>query len=87
VRRVPTLKCQEALGSNEPSQAWQVIGAVARVEAATRMDRPHGQAAAIRLLLRLVVPLVPPVVWCSSWRHKVIAVSSKAMWLGYWPAV
>lgn len=77
MRRELTLnKCQGALGSKEPSQAWQVIGAVARVEAATRMERPHGQAAAIRLLLRRAVPLVPLVVWCSSWRHKVIAASS-----------
>src|SRR5690242_5759180 len=58
MRRDLALKCQEALGSKQPSQAWQVMGAVARVEAATRMDRPHGQAAAIRLLERRAVPLV-----------------------------
>ena len=34
------------------SQAWQVMGASARVEAAMRMERPQGQAAAIRLVLR-----------------------------------
>ena len=35
-----------------PSQAWQVMGASARVEAAMRMDRPHGQIAAMKLVLR-----------------------------------
>ena len=50
-----TLKCQEALGSNELPQASQVILAAARVEAAARMVRPHGQVAAMKPLLRRCV--------------------------------
>ena len=65
-----TLKCQAAsFAVKSPSQARQVTGASARVEAAIRMDRPHGQAAAIRLVLRRVVPAGV----CSSCRHRVIA--------------
>ena len=50
-----TLKRQSAfLAWKSPSQAWQVMGASARVEAATRMERPQGQIAAMRLVLRRV---------------------------------
>src|SRR4029077_1849178 len=51
------------------SQAWQVMGASARVEAATRMERPQGQMAAIRLVLRRA--LGPAVV--SPCRQSVMA--------------
>ena len=56
-----TLKGQEARGSKVPPHASQVMGAAARVEAATRMIRAHGQVAAIRLVLRRVVVRHPDV--------------------------
>jgi hypothetical protein len=40
------------LAWNLPSQAAQVMGASAKVEAAARMVRPHGQMAAMKLVLR-----------------------------------
>jgi hypothetical protein len=46
-----TVKCQYgSLGVKPPAQAPQMTGAAARVVAAMRIDRPHGQAAAIRLV-------------------------------------
>jgi hypothetical protein len=72
-----TLKCQESLGSNGPLHASQVIGAAARVEAATRMLRPQGQVAGIRLVLRR---LVVPVVIVSFCRQIVMASRSAASW-------
>ena len=79
VRRVPglTLKRQVVLGWKSPSQAWQVMGASAKVEAATRMERPQEQAAAIRLVLRRV----PGPVVASLRRHKVMASARAVSWV------
>jgi hypothetical protein len=65
------------LAWKSPSQAWQVMGASARVEAATRMLRPQGQHAAVRLVLR---PVVGPVAG-SLRRHKVMASARAVSWL------
>ena len=71
-----TLKCQEALGSKQPPQDSQVMGAAARVEAAARMVRPHGQTAAMNpLLARRVVP-----VGVSACRHKIMASCRARIW-------
>ena len=65
---------RQILGSKEPSQAWQVMGASLRVEAATRMVRPQGQIAAMRLVSRLrEVAAVS-----SALRHTVMAAVSTA---------
>ena len=51
-----TLKRQwRSWPGSSPPQAWQVMGASARVEAATRMERPQGQIAAMKLVLRRAV--------------------------------
>lgn len=59
-----------------PSQAWQVMGASARVEAATRMERPQGHTAAMRLVLRR---MVGPVV-VSLCRQSVMASARASSW-------
>jgi hypothetical protein len=58
-----------------------MTGAAARVLAAMRMDRPHGQAAAIRLdvLVPLPLPLPMPAPVAASYSarlHKVMATRS-----------
>ena len=75
-RRELTLKRQAVLAWNLPSQAWQMMGASAKVEAATRMERPQGQMAAMKLVLRRAVG---PVV-VSPCRHKVMAWARASSW-------
>ncbi len=64
------------LAWKSPSQAWQVMGASARVEAAMRIERPHGQIAAMKFELRRAVG---PVV-VSPCRHKVMASVRASSW-------